>query len=90
MRNIGFWETVYIIFMAIMLGILVSSGCIAYKAVSNSPTDAQVEVMRQRYNCVPTNEFVGRDASRLYLCDNGLKYPYSNFHQWAFEENKSK
>jgi hypothetical protein len=26
--------------------------------------------------CTPTNEFVGKNAERLYLCSDGLKYKY--------------
>lgn len=41
-----------------------------------------------KYGCKPTNEFVGKDGDRLYLCRDGFKYKYEGIRQWAYEEKK--
>lgn len=53
-----------------------------------SVTEPKVQATMQKYGCKPTNEFVGKDAQRLYTCADGLKYTYGSLHQLAFKEKE--
>ena len=42
------------------------------------------------YQCQPTNEFVGKEAERLYLCPSGIKHKYWSLYLNALEELRSE
>jgi hypothetical protein len=46
--------------------------------------------MRVKYGCKPTNEFVGKEAERLWLCKDGLKHKEGVFYSWAYQEKREK
>lgn len=50
------------------------------------PSDAEIEATRVKLGCVATNEFVGKDGDRLYLCNDGLKYKWASILKAAYEE----
>jgi hypothetical protein len=73
---------------ALLAAVGITVGMI-YQGYRYGITEADVEAAKARYGCVPTNEFVGKDPERLYLCANGLKYPDRVFRSWAYEHNKA-
>lgn len=52
-------------------------------------TDEDVQVYLSRNGCNPTNEFVGKDADRLYLCADGIKYKYDTLRYGALMEKRN-
>lgn len=50
-------------------------------------SDEQFAATLQKYNCKMTNEFVGKNAERLYDC-NGVRYKYWTIYQWAKQDIK--
>lgn len=54
-----------------------------------SVTMQEEQALRSRMGCVPTNEFVGRSAERLWLCANGIKYPTNSFYGMAYQEKRA-
>lgn len=83
-------KTVEICFCTIFIGLVLSFFVALYVGISNSPSNSEIEAVRIKYGCTPTNDFVGKDAERLYLCSNGYKYVYHTFYSWAYEEKKNK
>lgn len=51
-------------------------------------TDQDVQMVREKYGCTPTNAFVGKNADRLWLCNDGLKYKEIAFRYWAQDERR--
>lgn len=69
----------YTVFLVVLL-----SAC-----TDQYPSELEIEQMMHKHGCVPTNEFVGKDAERLYECNNGIKYKYTSFYYWAYLEKKN-
>lgn len=69
-----------------LMGCLIVSLAGCGKYITQEEIDARV----QTYKCQPTNEFVGKDAERLYLCRNGVKYKYWSLYVQALDELRSE
>lgn len=55
------------------------------------PTEEDTLAVITKNGCKPTNEFVGKEGDRLYLCSDGKKYKYEGFRQLAYRQlNSSK
>lgn len=54
------------------------------------PTSQDIENVKKEYHCTPTNQFVGRDATRLYLCGDGVMYKEGVFWSWAKQKLEEK
>ena len=54
------------------------------------PTQQDEENVKKEYKCVPTNQFVGRYAERLYLCADGVMYKEGVFWHWAKQKLEKK
>lgn len=50
--------------------------------------EADVQMVREKHGCTPTNEFVGKNADRLWTCRDGLKYKEGDFWYWARDERR--
>lgn len=79
MKEFLVWATAFVLLM---------SGVIFWMK-SVTPTEQDIQNVIKKYDCKPTNEFVGKYADRLYLCHDGLKYKETAFYSWAYaEKNK--
>ncbi len=63
----------------ILCSLLVLSAC-------SQPTDEDFNKTLVRYGCTATNEFVGKNAERLYLCSDGLKYTHSSIFYTTYRD----
>jgi hypothetical protein len=50
---------------------------------SSPPTEVEIKAQYDLKRCTFTNEFVGKNAERLYLCADGIKHKYSHFRNAA-------
>ena len=69
-----------------VLGIGAVLGFLKWIDHNHEQLQINVQKVREKYGCTPTNEFVGRGGERLWLCANGLKYKEDSFYSWARDE----
>lgn len=68
-------------------GVLIGIG---YYAYTSTPTDKDIQDTYVKYGCKRTNEYVGKDADVLYLCQDGFKYKSGTIYQWAVQDKRAK
>lgn len=78
-------EKVFELLVAMIIALVVVS---IFSEVFTLPSDKEVQATMMKHVCTPTNEFVGEEGDRLYLCQDGIKYKYEDLVQLSIREKK--
>lgn len=73
-----------------MLAFVALTSTLVWGMAQCSPDKDGPQKMQAKYGCKPTNEFVGKDGDRLWLCADGLKYKESAFYSWAYQDKRDR
>lgn len=76
--------------MAVIVAVIIGGIWLVFQAsdANQAKGEQERQAIRAKYGCQPTNEFVGKDAERLWLCRDGVKYKEGVFYFWARDERK--
>jgi hypothetical protein len=69
---------------------LAVSVLLVWLATRDAPSSAEIQDYMNRAGCRPTNDFVGEDPERLYLCGDGVKYRWHDLHMGATNEKRDR